>query len=105
MGAGGAGGRDGQVRAFGAVGHRDNAGGRIQRDDGDKVRMDTMGFLLLVQLCDFTLGHHHSAHSGSHNDPDAVGVLLCHLKTRVGQRFLRCHEGKLSVAVHAFANG
>ena len=64
-----------------------------------------MGFLLLVELRDFTLAHHHPAHAGSHDDPDAVGVLLRHLDARVGQRFLHCHEGKLGVAVHAFAMG
>ena len=81
VGAGRAGGRDGQVGALGAIGHRDNAGGRIEGDDGDKIRMDAMGFLLLIELCDFTLAHHHAAHAGSDDDSDAVGVFLCHLET------------------------
>ena len=39
-----------------------------------------MGFLLLIELRDFTLAHYHATHAGSDNDPDAVGILLLHLK-------------------------
>ncbi|MCG3776551.1 MAG: hypothetical protein JW395_3410 [Nitrospira sp.] len=102
MGAGGAGGRNGQVRALGAVGHCDNAGCRIERNGGNKVRMDAVGFVLLVELGDLTLAHDHPAHAGSHDDSDAVRVLLRHLKSRVSQCFFRSHETKLGVAVHAF---
>ena len=103
VGAGRAGSRDGQVGALGAEGHRDNTGGRIEGDDGDKVWMDTMGFLLLIELSDLTLAHHHPAHAGPNDDSDAVRVFLRHLETRVSQRFLRGDEGKLSVAVHSLA--
>ena len=61
-----------------------------------------MGFLLLVELGDLALAHDHPAHAGSHDDSDAVRVLLRHLKTRVSQRFFRSHETKLGVAVYTF---
>ena len=84
------------------MGHGDNAGGRVQRDDGNKVRVDAMGSLLLIELGDLPLTHDHSAHAGSDNDADTMRLFLCHLKPGISQGFFRRDERELGIAIHSF---
>ncbi|MCE9535150.1 MAG: hypothetical protein K8R65_01910 [Nitrospirae bacterium] len=67
--------------------------------------MDAMGFLVLVELRDFTFTHHHPTHAGSHDHADAVRILFRYLKAGIGQRFLCRHKGKLGVPIDPIAMG
>ena len=69
---------------------------------GMKFGWTRWGLLLLVELRDFPFAHDHTAHAGSDDDADAMGVFFGHLEAGVGQCFFGGDKGKLRVAVHAF---
>ncbi len=101
MRAGRTGGRDRVVWSLGSIGHGHDAGSGVQRDDGNKIRMDAVGALLLIELRDLPFPHHHAAHAGSDDDADPVRVFFGHQESGIGQRLFGGHEGKLSVAIHS----
>src|SRR5262245_19395408 len=82
--------------------HRHDAGCRVQRNDRNEVRMDTMGALLMVQLCDLPFSHDHATHAGADDDADSVRILPGYLKTRIGQRFFGSDESELRVTIYPF---
>jgi hypothetical protein len=67
--------------------------------------VNAVRLLLLIELRDLALTHHHSAHAGAHNDTQAIGVLPVHLQAGIHEGFLDGHQAKLRIPVHAFPLG
>ena len=76
MNAGGAGCRNGEIRALCPKSQRQNARGGVKRDGRDKVRVDPMWLTRLIEGGEFTFSHHHATHAHAGHDSYPFSRLL-----------------------------